>query len=183
MHKESAKKHHSPVIVGTFLLFLAGSTGCTFVGHAPSKRYVSMELQERTGYSLASDCACEPLYPGFINPNQGLTETDAVAVALWNSPAYAELLTDLGLSRAEVIKAGELQNPDFSILFPVALKQLEYTINVPFDTFLLPVRLSQIKLPNLHTKKDCTSSCNRELPSKSWQRRKDSPQRNGKQSP
>ena len=147
MYKNSIENLISPVIICFSLSFLVGNVGCTSVGHAPGKRYVSMELQGRTGYSLAFGCERESLYPGFINLDQGLTETDAVAVALWNSPAYAELLTDLGLSRAEVIKAGEFQNPDFSILFPVALKQLEYTINVPFDTFLL--RPSKIRLAEL----------------------------------
>ena len=147
MHKNSIENLISPVIICISLLFLAGTAGCTSIGRAPGRQYVSTELQERMGHSLAAGCSRETFLPGFINPDQGLTETDAVAVALWNSPAYAELLADLGLSRAEVIKAGELQNPDFSILFPVALKQLEYTINVPFDTFLL--RSSKIRFAEL----------------------------------
>ena len=132
-----------------FMILVAGIVGCTTVGRAPGKYYVSSALQERTGHALASaGCACDAFPPGFIDSEQGLTEADAVAIALWNSPAYAELLTDLGLSRAEVIKAGELKNPDFSILFPVGPKQLEYAINVPFDSILL--RPSKIRLAEIH---------------------------------
>lgn len=131
-----------------FLLLIAGSVGCTSVGQAPGKNYVSKALQERTGHSLASSGNSADIFPpGFVDPGQSLTEDDAVAIALWNSPAYAELLTDLGLSRAEVIKAGELKNPDFSILFPVGPKQLEYSISVPFDSVLL--RPSKIRLAEL----------------------------------
>ena len=136
------------MIIGSLLLLLAGSIGCTLVGYTPGRQYISTTLQERTGHSLdSSGCSRDSFLPSFIDPDQGLTETDAVAIALWNSPAYAELLADLGLSRAEVIRAGELKNPDFSILFPVALKQLEFTINVPIETFLL--RPSKIRLAEL----------------------------------
>jgi cobalt-zinc-cadmium efflux system outer membrane protein len=107
------------------------------VGRAPGKNYVSNALQERTGHSLATSRNSDYYPPGLVNADQGLTESDAVAIALWNSPAYAELLADLGLSRAEVIKAGELKNPDLSILFPIGAKPLEYAINVPFESFLL----------------------------------------------
>ena len=129
------------------LLLIAGCIGCTAAGYAPGKHYVSTALYERTGHTLDLPGNSPDTLPGFVDLNQGLTESDAVAIALWNSPAYAELLTDLGLSRAEVIKAGELQNPDFSILFPVGQKQLEYTINVPFDSVLL--RPARIRLAEL----------------------------------
>lgn len=147
----------TPVIDGVRLIkwalffLLAGCIGCTATGYAPGRHYVSTSLQSRTGHDIASVCASNNAsLPEFIHITDGLTEEDAVAIALWNSPAYAELLTDLGLSRAEVIRAGELKNPDVSILFPVGAKQLEYAFNFPFDSIWL--RPHRIKLAEIQAK-------------------------------
>ena len=137
--------------VYALLFLLTGNIGCTIMGYAPGKKEVSASLHERTGHSLG-ELAYVTGPDDFASAagSEGLTESDAVAIALWNSSAYAELLTDLGLSRAEVIKAGELKNPDFSILFPVGPKQLEYAINVPFDSVLL--RPSKVRLAELQAR-------------------------------
>jgi cobalt-zinc-cadmium efflux system outer membrane protein len=63
----------------------------------------------------------------------GLTAQEAVAIALWNSPSFQATLADLGLARADLVEAGLLRNPVLSLLFPVGPKQLEWTLQYPFD--------------------------------------------------
>jgi cobalt-zinc-cadmium efflux system outer membrane protein len=63
----------------------------------------------------------------------GITSQEAVAIALWNSPSFQATLADLGIARADLDEAGLLRNPVFSLLFPVGPKQLEWTVQFPFD--------------------------------------------------
>jgi cobalt-zinc-cadmium efflux system outer membrane protein len=63
----------------------------------------------------------------------GLTVDEAVAIALWKSPAFQMTLADLGLARADLVEAGLLRNPVLSLLFPWGPKQLEWTLQFPFD--------------------------------------------------
>ena len=51
--------------------------------------------------------------------DDGLTSQEAVAIALWNSPSFQATLADLGIARADLVEAGLLRNPVFSLLFPV----------------------------------------------------------------
>jgi cobalt-zinc-cadmium efflux system outer membrane protein len=73
----------------------------------------------------------------------GLSEDEAVAIALWNNAALSELLADLGFSRADVVQAGLLSNPGFSVLFPLGPKQLEFTAKLPVEAlWLRPKRVA-----------------------------------------
>ena len=65
--------------------------------------------------------------------DDGLTSQEAVAIALWNSPSFQATLADLGIARADLVEAGLLRNPVFSLLFPVGPKQLEWTLQFPFE--------------------------------------------------
>ena len=65
--------------------------------------------------------------------DDGLTSQEAVAIALWNSPSFQATLADLGIARADLVEAGLLRNPVFSLLFPVGPKQLEWTLQFPID--------------------------------------------------
>lgn len=58
---------------------------------------------------------------------------EAVALALWNNPAFLVALDDLGFARADLIEAGQLRNPVFSLLFPWGPKQLESTLQLPIE--------------------------------------------------
>jgi cobalt-zinc-cadmium efflux system outer membrane protein len=74
----------------------------------------------------------EPLPPD-ASIESGLTSQEAVSIALWNSPSFQATLTDLGIARADLVEAGLLRNPIFSLLFPVGPKQLEWTLQFPFE--------------------------------------------------
>jgi cobalt-zinc-cadmium efflux system outer membrane protein len=88
-------------------------------------------LLERTGHTIKPGDG-PPLPPGVVLED-GLTTDEAVAIALWNSPSFQLTLADLGLARADLVEAGLLRNPVLSLLFPWGPKQLEWTVQFPFD--------------------------------------------------
>ena len=129
------------LIVLGFVLSLLG--GCRSAPVAPESSVVSAELTQRVGHSVASPCA-----PGqFILPpgaslDDGLTEDEAVAIALWNNAAFQELLADLGLARGDLIQAGLLPNPEFVYFFGVTDKPFKYLFDFPIEAlWLLPIRV------------------------------------------
>ncbi|MBN2475267.1 MAG: TolC family protein [Pirellulales bacterium] len=90
---------------------------------------------------------CDVVIPGLVNWEDGLSEEEAVAIGLWNNPAYQELLADLEITRADVIQAAQLQNPQISTLFPLGPKQWEFTLNLPLDVlWLRPLRVAAAQL-------------------------------------
>jgi cobalt-zinc-cadmium efflux system outer membrane protein len=79
--------------------------------------------------------------------DDGLTSQEAVAIALWNSPSFQATLADLGVARADLVEAGLLRNPIFSLLFPVGPKQLEWTLQFPVDAlWQRPRRVAMARL-------------------------------------
>jgi cobalt-zinc-cadmium efflux system outer membrane protein len=87
-----------------------------------------------------------PLPPD-VNLTDGLTQEEAVAIALWNSPSFQATLADLGIARADLAEAGLLRNPIFSLLFPIGPKQLEFTLSYPFDALVQrPARVAAARL-------------------------------------
>jgi cobalt-zinc-cadmium efflux system outer membrane protein len=104
---------------------------CATTGQAPSRATLDAELRARSTQGIRLEGA-EPLPPGVVLED-GLTSEEAVSVALWNSPSFQATLTDLGIARADLVEAGLLRNPVFSLLFPVGPKQLEWTLQFPFD--------------------------------------------------
>src|SRR5262245_50681307 len=112
---------------------------------APTPEDVDAGIRARTaaGIRLAGD---EPLPPD-VNLTDGLTQEEAVAIALWNSPSFQATLADLGIARADLAEAGLLRNPIFSLLFPLGPKQLEFTLQYPFDALIQrPKRVAAARL-------------------------------------
>lgn len=86
-------------------------------------------------------------WPDGLHAGSTLTIEKAVAVALWNNPDFQSALGDLGLSRAEVIKAGQLTNPSLSLLLPNDAKALEFVAKLPADLlWLRPQRVRAARL-------------------------------------
>ncbi len=121
---------------------LAVSTACAV--RAPSYRpRVSQALVERTGHGLAPEAGGARIPPG-ISLADGLSEEEAVAIALWNNAAFQADLARLGFARAELLEAGMLRNPAFSLLFPLGPKQLEATGSLPLEAIWQRPRRIQI---------------------------------------
>jgi cobalt-zinc-cadmium efflux system outer membrane protein len=85
--------------------------------------------------------------PDGVRLDDGLSEDDAIAIALWNNVAFQEVLAELGFSRADLVDAGLLPNPVFSVLFPLGPKQLEFTLKFPLEVlWLRPRRINVAQL-------------------------------------
>ena len=126
-------------------LVLAGA-GCASTQGAPTRSDVDAGIRARTasaGIRLDSEA---PLPPD-VNLGDGLTQDEAVAIALWKSPSFQATLADLGVARADLVEAGLLRNPVFSLLFPWGPKQLEFTLQYPFDLLVQrPARIDAARL-------------------------------------
>lgn len=91
--------------------------------------------------------ACEVSLPDDVDLADGLSEDEAVTLALWNNARFRELLADLGLTRADLIEARQLSNPEFSTMFPVGVKQLEFALTAPLEAlWLRPRRITVAQL-------------------------------------
>src|SRR5262245_31518213 len=91
---------------------------------------VSGRLEGRTGYTLGGGPGRVVAPPGLCE-GRPLTEDEAVLLALWNNAAFQELLTDLDLSRADLVQAGLLPNPEVIYTFPVPQKAYKYLVDFP----------------------------------------------------
>lgn len=109
---------------------LAGAA-CATTGQAPDRGTLDAEIRARAAAGIRGEGAT--LLPPGASIEDGITSQEAVAVALWNSPSFQATLADLGLARADLVEAGLLRNPVLSLLFPVGPKQLEWTLQFPFD--------------------------------------------------
>jgi len=95
---------------------------------------VSRAIGNRADYTLRTAGAPgEFSLPGAVSLSDGLTENEAVAIALWNNAQFQALLADLGFARADLQDASLLTNPILSLLFPIGPKQLEATLSLPVD--------------------------------------------------
>jgi cobalt-zinc-cadmium efflux system outer membrane protein len=113
------------------LIFLAA--GCAV--HSPYNRsYVSQGIKDRTAQELGQ--RTQPgrfSLPEGVSFEDGLSEDEAVAVALWNNAQFQADLAALGFAEADLVEANMLPNPVFSLLFPVGPKLLEADLEMPID--------------------------------------------------
>lgn len=126
------------------LIVVVLSTACARHSGRYARARVSGDIEKRTGFRLAG--AAEPGKPSLpdgVLIDDGVSQDEAVALALWNNAAFQETLADLGFARADLIQAGLLQNPVFSLLFPTGLRHWESTLALSVDALVfLPQRVS-----------------------------------------
>ena len=131
-----------------FVFFLIVCLAGCAVHTVHDESYVSGAISDRTGHELRWQKEEGVLrLPGGITLDDGLTEEEAVAIALWNNAQFQADLVALGFARADLIAAGMLRNPVLSLLFPLGPKQLEATLNLPIEFFWQrPKRVAAAKL-------------------------------------
>lgn len=122
--------------------------GCHLPETSNRRSRVESQIARRADHSLAPlVCAGELLVPATVIVEDGVDEEEAIALALWNNAAFQELLTQLGISQAQAIEAGLLTDPQFTILFPVGPKQMEFTALVALEAlYLRPIRVRAAEL-------------------------------------
>ncbi|MEZ5941804.1 MAG: TolC family protein [Planctomycetaceae bacterium] len=90
-------------------------------------------------------CPGEVLIPPGVVLDDGLTEDEAVALALWNNRNFLSTLSNLGIARGDLVQAGLLTNPQLNLLFPpIGSKQLEWTVFLPIEAAILRRRRVEI---------------------------------------
>jgi cobalt-zinc-cadmium efflux system outer membrane protein len=139
-HKNRVEKNHVLLLI----LFLAGCTT-----QSPYDRsYVSAGIKKRTDYQLGPTPERGRFsLPEGISLDDGLSEDEAVSVALWNNAQLQADLATLGFARADLIEANMLPNPVFSLLFPVGPKLLEADLGLSIDVlWQRPHRIAAAKL-------------------------------------
>ena len=125
-------------------LFLVGCAA-----NSPFNRsYVSKSMEERTDFGISGiSKPGEFSLPANTSLSDGLTQDEAVAIALWNNAQFLADLAALGFARADLLEASLLPNPVFSIFFPVGPKKLETKLNYPFEILWQhPRRVAAAKL-------------------------------------
>ena len=122
--------------------------GCQTAELQQRRAAVSGDIASRfaTDLSTETEPGTTQLPPG-VATEDGLTEDEAVAIALWNNAAYQGLLADLGVSSAQLLDAGLIADPQFSTFLPLGPKQFEFTTFQAIDAlWLQPVRVKAAEM-------------------------------------
>lgn len=81
------------------------------------------DVKERSGYTVPDKTPIGKItLPPGASLDDGITEDEAVAIALWNNAAFQETLVSLDIARGDLIQAGLLPNPLGSYTLSAALR-------------------------------------------------------------
>lgn len=129
---------------GNLILLLAVLTvaGCRTPYPCDSGHRVADELQARVGSRVGSGGGLrDGSLPPEVTADDGLTQDEAVAIALWNNADFHRVLSQLGISAAQLYDAGLIPDPQFVTFLPLGPKQLEFSLFQAVDAFWIrPVR-------------------------------------------
>lgn len=115
--------------------------GCAVATPFTQRAHISKQITERAGHGVRGDTAATVALPPGVSIADGISEDQAVAVALWNNAAFQQTLSQLQLARADLAQAGMLTNPNLSVLFPLGPKQLEFAAMIPLEAlWMRPIR-------------------------------------------
>jgi cobalt-zinc-cadmium efflux system outer membrane protein len=129
------------------LLTLLGFTNC-----APqnkfSRTYVSDQVQSRTGAGLrTSQEASHFAVPPTVNLQDGLSEEEAAALALWNNAQFQADLVATSFAQADLIEAGIIPNPLLRYIAPWGLAMASGYLNFYLEAlWQRPRRIAAAKL-------------------------------------
>lgn len=115
------------------VLAVAGIAGCA--QPPPGREVIADDLLGRSGHTFSGGVSRGDF--SSIETEAVLTESQAIDLALRNNAEFQERLATLGFSRADLIQAGLIDNPDASLLIPIGPKQLEATVVAPLESLWL----------------------------------------------
>ena len=110
---------------------------------------ISADIERRTGHALRPVHLTgeQPSWPPGVSLDDGISEDEAVAVALWNNPQLRAVFADLAVARADLVESGVLVNPDLQLLFGVGSKPFELLLGAPIQAlWQRPRRVAAAKL-------------------------------------
>lgn len=134
-----------------FTVMLALSSGCKSQPRN-DRSTVSQAVEARFSANLGpveAERSERVIIPPGIGDGRPLTEEQAVALALWNNAAFREALVELDLTRADLIQAGLLPNPEFLYYWAEPNKFFRYLFDFPLESlWLRPFRLKAAAAEN-----------------------------------
>ncbi|MDC0669441.1 TolC family protein [Nannocystis radixulma] len=110
------------------MLLVAGCARSRF-----DREWVADDLAARVPGAVvgAPEPGRDETLPAVVSLANGLDESEAVSIALWNSPAFQADLAQLDIARADLADAGALPNPMLTMLFPLGPHQLSGYLLLP----------------------------------------------------
>lgn len=143
---ECVRKCIVPVCAALWLL--TSSLACHSRDTVFTRGNIEGELQSRTRHSAGVPRQAGSIgIPTGVAVEDGVSEDEAVALALHNNAFFQETLSELGISTARLFDAGLLTDPELIVLFPVGPKQLEFTAYTAIDAvWLRPIRIRAAEL-------------------------------------
>jgi cobalt-zinc-cadmium efflux system outer membrane protein len=139
-------------------LFLLLICGC-----APKSKfnrsYVSENLRNRSGQALNPDEKAQQFkVPENVNLNDGLTEPEAIALALYNNAQYQADLAQIYIAEADLIDAGQLPNPILAVAFPYGTNYFKQALSLPLQFLVMrPKRVAAAKAETARVSYDLVS--------------------------
>lgn len=128
------------------LLVTVGVAGCKSPPLYCDPGLPSRELACRTGVTPQRVAPCQQVIPPGVFLEDGLSEDEAVQVALSNNSAFQATLAQLGMAHGDAVQASLLMNPQFLVYFPTGTKEGQYTLFAPIESYLL--RPTRVKVAN-----------------------------------
>lgn len=116
-----------------------------------NRTQVSESVESRFGQpiSLTGPRPNQIIVPENLQQGAPLSEEQAVVLALWNNALFHELLVELDLTKADLVQAGLLPNPEFVYYWPADNKPLKYLIDFPIESiWLRPMRIKATAAEN-----------------------------------
>lgn len=131
-------------MVGVGLAALLLATGCAERACFCGRESVFGDVTERFGYRTELvESNGRLLLPNGASLEDGLTEEEAVVIALWNNSLFQETLVELDLAASDLVQAGLLPNPEVVYFFSGSDKPFKYAIDLPLEAlWLRPIRLA-----------------------------------------
>jgi cobalt-zinc-cadmium efflux system outer membrane protein len=138
----------SPLAGLAVVIWLVGLTqlGCRGPAPAGNPHYVTQQLGCRTGFTPERVAPCRYEIPSGVVIDDGLSEDEAVHIALTNNSAFQATLAQLGMAGGDALQASLLANPQLLVYFPTSIKEGQYTLFAPIESFLL--RPARVKIAN-----------------------------------
>ncbi len=120
--------------------------GCHGVNVHSDPGMVSRELSWRTGVTPQRTAPRRQVIPSGVILDDGLSEDEALKTALTNNSAFQATIAQLGMAGGDAVQAGLIANPQLLVYFPNNLKEGQYTLFAPIESFLL--RPARVKVAN-----------------------------------
>lgn len=101
------------------------------------------QMECRTSLAMEAVPPCHTRIPTGVLLDDGLSEDEAVLTALSNNSAFQSTLALLGSACGDSVQASLLANPQFLTYFPTSVKEGQYTLYAPIESYLLrPARVN-----------------------------------------